>query len=785
MAVGVNVVSQFDPTGINRATKSFKNLKDEGNKTSASLAGFGKAIAGSVATLAKFSAGAAAAAGVVAYKLVDAASNLQESQSKVNAVFGESAGVIQDFAKTTSRELGITRQAALEAAGTFGNLIQAFGIARPAAAGMSEELVRLAADLASFNNVPIEEVFIALRSGLSGETEPLKRFGVAINDVRLKQEALNMGLYDGKGALDITAKTQAAYALILKDTALAQGDVERTADGFANQMRFLKAQLADAAAELGVVLLPYAQRFVSFLNDNVVPAVRAFAESLSGGDSLTEAMGIFVDALGPFGIRIQIFFAEMKKNAYEAYLGVVEALKPAVALIDITGGLLAALVGKVGPNIMANAQKAVMDQDAVLRQLNLELGQAALRSREYAKEQRILGAESGRLSAMAREYIRQQNASNDETKKQTGGTKKQTDAIKEAQKQLEKYIDVLKGRTAAERDVRDATRAKEDADTRATEAAKRLTAAQERYRRVVSGYGADSKEAKDQQTALNQAQRRVERSGYGVEGAVFAVARAEEELAAIRLDPEASATAIREAEIALAEAKLNVADATEEQSRAAAELTDAEQRLQEVVNGAKEGSQAFADALAELTDAQRAEKDAADEVTKAYERQTDALIKLREAEQEYQRTKKETPVGLQQKAQDFIDGKVTEPQKGANGLFPSFMQAVQAMHPNSRALDSATPVRAAKAQFPKLYETYKAAGLALAKGGIVNSPTTALIGEAGPEAVIPLDQLQSGMNIVVNINAGMGTDPAALGDEIVNVLQRYNRRNGALPLKVA
>lgn len=74
---------------------------------------------------------------------------------------------------------------------------------------------------------------------------------------------------------------------------------------------------------------------------------------------------------------------------------------------------------------------------------------------------------------------------------------------------------------------------------------------------------------------------------------------------------------------------------------------------------------------------------------------------------------------------------------------------------------------------------------AFAAGGLVTSPTIGLIGEAGAEAVVPLDRLSSGMNITVNIQAGMGTDPAALGDEIVNVLQRYNRRNGALPLKVA
>jgi hypothetical protein len=113
------------------------------------------------------------------------------------------------------------------------------------------------------------------------------------------------------------------------------------------------------------------------------------------------------------------------------------------------------------------------------------------------------------------------------------------------------------------------------------------------------------------------------------------------------------------------------------------------------------------------------------------------------------------------------------------------MEAVRGLHPNSRALKSSTPVTQAKKDFPKLYAEYKAKGLAMAQGGIITKPTQLLAGEAGAEAIIPLDRLQSGMTINLTINAGMGTDPAKLGDEIVDVLTRYQRRYGALPLKVA
>jgi hypothetical protein len=77
--------------------------------------------------------------------------------------------------------------------------------------------------MASFNNADPSETLDALRAGLAGETEPLRRFGVSLSDARLKQEAMNMGIYKGKGPLTPTRKAQATYALILKDTKDAAG----------------------------------------------------------------------------------------------------------------------------------------------------------------------------------------------------------------------------------------------------------------------------------------------------------------------------------------------------------------------------------------------------------------------------------------------------------------------------------------------------------------------------------------------------------------------------------
>jgi len=223
------------------------------------------------------------AVSAAAYKAVQSASNLAESQSKVDVVFGDSAKSVQDFAKTTATSIGITRQAALEATGTYGNLFQAFGVGQDKASTMSTTLVTLAADLASFNNTTVDDAILALRSGLSGETEPLKKYGIAINDVRLKEEARNMGLYSGTGNLSVLAKTQASYALILKDSTLAQGDFERTSGGLANQQRILKAQLSDVVAQIGSALIPAFLGAVSFINETMLPAFRDFGTALQEG----------------------------------------------------------------------------------------------------------------------------------------------------------------------------------------------------------------------------------------------------------------------------------------------------------------------------------------------------------------------------------------------------------------------------------------------------------------------------------------------------------------------
>lgn len=258
---------------------------------------FGKRLSGgatrSLASLARVGAAASVVIGVGAVygmkKAVDAASDLQESISKTNVVFGKNAKQVMAWSKTSVTAMGQSQQQALEAASTYGNLFQAFGVGLKPATKMSTTLTQLASDLASFNNTSVDEAIEALRSGLSGETEPLKRYGIAINDARLKNEALKLGLISTtKDALSPAAKAQAAYALVMKDSQLAQGDFARTSDGLANSQRILRASFENVKATLGTTLIPIVTRAMNLVGD--------FLDEFNRAPTLRAKVSVIVDA---------------------------------------------------------------------------------------------------------------------------------------------------------------------------------------------------------------------------------------------------------------------------------------------------------------------------------------------------------------------------------------------------------------------------------------------------------------------------------------------------------
>lgn len=259
----------------------------------------------------------------------DSASDLNESLSKSQVVFGDSAKGVEDFASRAATSMGMSKQQALEASGTFGNLMVALGLGQQPAADMSTSLVQLAGDLASFNNVDPTEALEALRSGLTGETEPLKRFGVNMNEATLKAKAMQLGLSDGKGTLDASAKAQAAYALILDQTKTAQGDYARTSTGLANGQRTLNAVFGDVKATLGQALVPVLSTVVGWIS---------------------KLLGWFTNLPGPVQKVIGIVGMLAAGLA-----GVGMVVAPLLSALPILGTVFGALLGPVGLVVAAIA----------------------------------------------------------------------------------------------------------------------------------------------------------------------------------------------------------------------------------------------------------------------------------------------------------------------------------------------------------------------------------------------------------------------------------------------
>ena len=289
---------------------------------------------------------------------IGAASDLSESLSKNKVIFGDYAAAIAKIGEGTAGAIGQSNAAFQESVGVMGNLLSSVGLTQQKSADMSVSLTTLASDLASFNNTSVEEAFGALRAGLVGETEPLKRFGVNLNEALLKQKAMEMGLYDGKGALDAAAKSQASYALIMEQTTLAQGDFARTSDGLANQQRILGAKFEDLKAKVGKALLPAMTSFVSFLADkgipmlerfgawfseHIVPAIQATAEWVQ------RLVGVFQEGglsavLDEVGAKIQEMWPSIRAGLGVALQGLVTWFQEvSVPLLQAAGEVLQAL----------------------------------------------------------------------------------------------------------------------------------------------------------------------------------------------------------------------------------------------------------------------------------------------------------------------------------------------------------------------------------------------------------------------------------------------------------
>lgn len=321
MSIRIPIISEFDGKGIDRASREFAKLEGAGAKTAFALK---KAFLPAVAAV-----GGLTAAAVPAIK---AASDLNETVSKSNVIFGRAAKEVQDFAKTAARSLGQSENQALNAASTFAVFGKSAGLAGQDLSKFAIDFTELASDMASFNNTSPEQAIQAIGAALRGESEPIRQYGVLLSDAVLKQEAMNLGIYDGNGALTAQQKVLAAQAAIFKQTNDAQGDFARTSDGLANQTKILTAELENAKTKIGESLLP------------VVLEIMPHLVNMAGWVSENTDMAVkLAGAVG--GLAAAITIANLGLKAYNITAGITRGVNYALAA-SFNGAQLSA--GKMG-----------------------------------------------------------------------------------------------------------------------------------------------------------------------------------------------------------------------------------------------------------------------------------------------------------------------------------------------------------------------------------------------------------------------------------------------------
>lgn len=267
------------------------------------------------------------------------ASDAEEAASKAATVFGDAFSIIDEEANNAAD--AFSRQEYHDFAGTLGNILAALGFTQDEMAGMSNDLLGLAQDLSSFNNVPVEQAVGAITSALTGEREALKSLGIVINEEMVKQKALEMGIWDGVGALDAQAKALATQELVFEGAGAAVGDFARTSDGAANQTKIVTANFKDMASELGQKLLPigsklieWASKAVDFFSNMPEPLQNIIMVVAGLAAAIGPLMVIVGKLLGPIGKLITLgkFLIPIIAGISAPVWAVIGAIAAAIAI---------------------------------------------------------------------------------------------------------------------------------------------------------------------------------------------------------------------------------------------------------------------------------------------------------------------------------------------------------------------------------------------------------------------------------------------------------------------
>jgi hypothetical protein len=714
---------------------------------SGDIKGFGSQVSKTSPLFGALAVGATAAFGAIAVgltKAVKAAMEDQKSQVELQRQLEKTFGANELLTASAERYISVTQlrtgTSDTELRASLGTLVRATGDLT-----QSQNLLNLAQDISAATGKDLSSVSLALAKASQGQFTALSKLGIPLDENTKKSK--DFGKVVG----------------LLNDQ--FGGAAETAANTFAGKLKILQGQFGEIIETVGAALLPYLDKFATFLVKTVAPAVERITFVIgkyglaAGFQQLVFESGKAGPAIIGVVRGITIAFATLVNVVYKAVQLQIAQFK---ILKGDFGGALDALKNTTKDLINVGALEKAFNKIA------FGFNYAESTALDLAASLDGLGYKIPKVKKSAEDL-------GDDNK----GLGKVTKTLKYATEKLDEYNKSLDVSKRLQDRLTKAGKSESGALASLTDANTRLANAKARLAQIESGFGAGSPEALAAQAELAKAQRGQERATYAVEEAIYSVADAEKNLADVRKDPESSPMDIRRAELDLAEAKLSVADSIDAQIDATKELNDQQTILNETIFGATVGSILYDEALKDVTDAFN------DQVS-AFEDWEEAVTNTKIAQDEFNKSLQET-IDLILKYPKVLSGMPTfegllpPPSKGAR--FNSFMDAVAALHPNSETLKSATPFADSKAKFPKLFADFEAGKLiAMAKGGLVKNPMAALIGEAGPELVIPLKDLNGLGGQTVNIIINSAIAEQGLPNKIVEALQQYNRSVGKIPV---
>ena len=253
---------------------------------------------------------------------IGVASDLNEVQNVVDTTFGAEGAIrINEWARNAAEAFGESELQAKQFTSTLGAMFKSMGVSQAATEGMSMSLAGLAGDMASFYNLDPTEAFEKLRSGISGETEPLKQLGINMSVVNLEALAMSMGIKKSYNEMTQAEQATLRYQYIMSTTADAQGDFANTSDSLANQQRILQLEIQTLAAEIGQDLMPIAQEVLSTAKD-------AIEWAIEHKDSLEKLAVAVIGVTGAYNL----FKAALEAKAlYDEVIAGIKAMNAALA----------------------------------------------------------------------------------------------------------------------------------------------------------------------------------------------------------------------------------------------------------------------------------------------------------------------------------------------------------------------------------------------------------------------------------------------------------------------